>query len=92
MNSLLSKISFDQIKDFKGMIFLRNDMNTFSCRRFEFHAINVNIDMGLKMFSVGRFVMEHQFIVVKKYIICVVEVIIVFFVINDIYLNANSLF
>jgi len=52
------------------------NMKTFIRAVFQFFIININIDMRLKMFFMRRFTMEHQLVIVEKYIVSIVQIII----------------
>jgi len=58
------------------MVFVRDDMNPFFSVIFQFFFSDINIDMRLKVFRMCRFVMEHEFVFSKKYIVAVIQVII----------------
>ena len=54
------------------MVFVGKDVNPLSAGVLQFFPLGLNIDMRLKMLPVRRFIMEHQFIVVKEDVVTVI--------------------
>jgi hypothetical protein len=47
---------------------MRNNVNAFPSGVSQFFGVNINVYMGLKMFFMGWLIMEHQFVIIKKYV------------------------
>ena len=75
-SGFLSKVPFDQRKNLRRVILVGKNMDSLSPWVLQFISAPIHIDVGLKMLPVRRFVMEHQFIVVKEDVVTVVQIVI----------------